>query len=153
MRDALYRLTSPILDRIPDISHQPKGRQISIGLAASLLLLFAIWLISLLPHGHGSVALMRPPFVVGEPEDEPPPYDHLRFRKPRSPALIIFRQQPVLCRGDLPQLPRRGRQRAHDGRLDQGRTRRVRLRKIPEAVLRHRCSFMVQGLEISNRRG
>jgi hypothetical protein len=38
-------------------------------LAASLLLLLAIWLISLLPHGHGSVALMRPPFVAGDQLD------------------------------------------------------------------------------------
>lgn len=39
-----------------------------------------------------------PPFIEYEPEDEPPPYDHLRFRKPRSPALIIFRQQPARCK-------------------------------------------------------
>jgi hypothetical protein len=37
MRDTIYRLTAPILDRIPDISHQPKSRQVSIGLLASLL--------------------------------------------------------------------------------------------------------------------
>jgi outer membrane biosynthesis protein TonB len=54
MRYALYRLTAPILDRIPDISHQPKGRQISIGFAASvlfhlLLLLLAVVIGFVLP--------------------------------------------------------------------------------------------------------
>jgi outer membrane biosynthesis protein TonB len=48
MRYALYRLTAPILDRIPDISHQPKGRQVSIGLASSLLLHFLLLLLALL---------------------------------------------------------------------------------------------------------
>jgi len=46
MRHAIYRLTAPILDRIPDISHRPKRWQISLGVVASivvhlLLLLFA----------------------------------------------------------------------------------------------------------------
>src|SRR5205807_807321 len=36
-----------------------------------------------------------PPFKEGEPEDEPPQYNPLRYRKPRQPALIIFRQQPA----------------------------------------------------------
>ncbi|HYR57551.1 MAG TPA: hypothetical protein VEO95_02930, partial [Chthoniobacteraceae bacterium] len=48
MRYAIYRLTAPILDRIPDISHQPKGRQISIGLAASLLFHILLLLLALL---------------------------------------------------------------------------------------------------------
>src|SRR5437870_1428940 len=48
MRDALYRLTSPILDRIPDISHQPKSRQVSIGLAASLLFHVLLLMLALL---------------------------------------------------------------------------------------------------------
>jgi hypothetical protein len=34
-------------------------------LVAALLLLVAIWVISLLPHGRGVVVLARPPFVVG----------------------------------------------------------------------------------------
>lgn len=55
MRDAIYRLTAPILDRIPDISHQPQGRQVSIGLAASivfhlLLLLLAVIFGMVLPE-------------------------------------------------------------------------------------------------------
>jgi hypothetical protein len=55
MRDALYRLTAPILDRIPDISHQPQSRQVSIGLAASvlfhlLLLLLAVLFGMILPE-------------------------------------------------------------------------------------------------------
>lgn len=55
MRDAIYRFTAPILDRIPDISHQPKGRQVSIGLAASvvfhlLLLLVAVIFGMVLPE-------------------------------------------------------------------------------------------------------
>jgi TonB family protein len=48
MRDTLYRLTAPILDRIPDISHQPKGRQVSIGFAASLLFHLLLLLLALL---------------------------------------------------------------------------------------------------------
>ncbi len=48
MRDTLYRLTSPFLDQIPDISHQPKGRQISIGLGASLLFHVLLLLLALL---------------------------------------------------------------------------------------------------------
>jgi len=63
MRDALYRLAAPILDRIPDISHQPKGRQISIGFAASLifhllLLLFAAGVGFLLPE-HSLVQFIQ----------------------------------------------------------------------------------------------
>ncbi len=38
-------------------------------LAAALLLLLAIWVISLLSHGSGAVALARPPFEVGDPQD------------------------------------------------------------------------------------
>lgn len=48
MRYALYRLTAPILDRIPDISHQPTGRQVSIGLASSLLFHLLLLLLALL---------------------------------------------------------------------------------------------------------
>lgn len=47
MRYALYRLTAPILDRIPDISHQPKGRQISIGFAVSVLIHLLLLLLAL----------------------------------------------------------------------------------------------------------
>ncbi len=35
-----------------------------------------------------------PPVIPGKPSGDPPPYDHLRFRMPRSPAGIIFRQYP-----------------------------------------------------------
>ncbi len=48
MRDTLSRLTSPLLDQIPDISHQPKGRQISIGLAASIVFHVLLLLLALL---------------------------------------------------------------------------------------------------------
>lgn len=47
MRYAIYRLTAPILDRIPDISHQPTGRQVSIGLASSLLFHLLLLLLAL----------------------------------------------------------------------------------------------------------
>ncbi len=64
MRDTFYRLTAPILDRIPDISHQPKGRQVSIGLAASLLfhlllLLLAVLFGMVLPE-HGLLHFAKP---------------------------------------------------------------------------------------------
>jgi outer membrane biosynthesis protein TonB len=64
MRDAFYRLTSPILDRIPDITHQPKSRQVSIGLMASLLfhlllLLFALGVGLVLP-GHTKLNFAKP---------------------------------------------------------------------------------------------
>lgn len=64
MRDAIYRLTAPILDRIPDISHQPQGRQVSIGLAASLvfhllLLLVAVIFGMVLPE-HGLLHFAKP---------------------------------------------------------------------------------------------
>ena len=38
-------------------------------LCAALLLLVAIWVISLLANGHGAVAITRPPFVVGDQQD------------------------------------------------------------------------------------
>lgn len=55
MRDALYRLTTPILDRIPDPSLQTPRRQVVIGLAASvlfhgLLLLLALLITAGLPQ-------------------------------------------------------------------------------------------------------
>jgi outer membrane biosynthesis protein TonB len=54
MRDTFYKLTDPILDRIPDISHLPARRQVTIGIGASLLfhvllLLFALVVGLLLP--------------------------------------------------------------------------------------------------------
>ncbi len=63
MRYAIYRLTAPILDRIPDISHQPKGRQISIGIVASivvhlLLLLLAVLVGFVLPE-HSLIRFMQ----------------------------------------------------------------------------------------------
>ena len=64
MRYALYRLTAPILDRIPDISHQPKGRQVSIGLAASLLfhllLLLLALLFGMILPGHSLLSFAKP---------------------------------------------------------------------------------------------
>ncbi len=95
MRDALYRLTSPILDRIPDISHQPKGRQISIGLAASLLFHVLLLMLALLvgiilpkrslvsfaaakPKLQEIEITVLPPAPAQEmrvvPLDEPPPF-------------------------------------------------------------------------------
>jgi hypothetical protein len=38
-------------------------------LSAALLLLLAIWVISLVASGHGAVAITRPPFVVGDRQD------------------------------------------------------------------------------------
>ncbi|MGB8169108.1 MAG: hypothetical protein WCF18_16545 [Chthoniobacteraceae bacterium] len=82
MRDTFYRLTAPILDRIPDISHQPKGRQVSIGLAASLLfhlllLLLAVVFGMVLPE-HGLLHFAKPKPELAEieitvipPEPEP----------------------------------------------------------------------------------
>jgi TonB family protein len=48
LSDTFYRITGPLFDRIPDISHQPPARQVSIGIAASLLLHAAILVLALL---------------------------------------------------------------------------------------------------------
>jgi len=38
-------------------------------LAAACLLLFAIWIVSLIEPAHGPAQLLRPPFLVGDPAD------------------------------------------------------------------------------------
>lgn len=79
MRDAFYRLTSPILEWIPDISHQPQSRQVSIGLAASLvfhllLLLLALAVGFVLPkHSLGKFAPPKPKLQEIELTVLPPP--------------------------------------------------------------------------------
>ena len=44
-------------------------RWLAGSLAAACLLLFAIWVVSLIAAGPGAVALRHPPLVVGEPRD------------------------------------------------------------------------------------
>ena len=46
IREAVHRITAPVLDRIPDFSDDPPRRQAAIGLVASVivhLLLFVIF--------------------------------------------------------------------------------------------------------------
>ena len=103
MRDAFYKLTSPLFAWIPDPSRQPARRQAAIGLGAAvlfhiLLLLFALLISALLPgrspidFAKAKAKLQEIELTVLPPEEEEKKEEEARV----VPLAEIMRPQPFM---------------------------------------------------------